>query len=436
MIDVVAFRKKWLMPLIFFECYLTLTVLLFFYGPWPWEVDDPQMLAAYLLTAQVFIAIGYLMSWCRICRINCTEDMQVRHLVTGITFLRKALLVSILLLLPTSLSRTGSLFPNLISSLGDVGLAYNQNQERLGEGNIYVLVEYLRMLFAPWLIAVFPLVAVYWSLLSTRIRVLCAIVILFNLSMYMAIGTNKGIADSIITLPWLILLGVSSGILKLSFRRRTLAIIFVILAISFFLFFGMTQTQRSGGVGELGVFNSGFGLIEADRTNAISILLSDNSRIIYESLSRYLCQGYYALSLTFNIEYNSTLGLGHSMFFARNADSLFDTVYFTSDSLPGLLENQTGYGMIALWHSIYPWIASDVGFIGALFVMGALAYLLGISWGYSLKTLAPLWIVLFYLLLILFFYIPANNQIFQSGETSFAFILLLLGLVWSTFSRS
>jgi hypothetical protein len=429
-------RRLWMRPLVFFQLYLSTTVLLFFFGPWPWNVDDPLLLATYLLAAQGFIAAGYLMAWRRVRWLHGTGQKAVRHVATGISYLRWALLISFVLLIPTSLSRTGSVLPNIFFGLSDVGFAYNQNFERLEGGNAFVMVEYLRMLFAPFLVAVFPLTVVYWSQLSIRLKVLCLVVIIFNLSLYIATGTNKGFADIVITLPMLMFLSVSAGILRLRFRRHTLVIAFVVLLAGFLQFFGIGQIQRIGGVGEFGVFNTGLGLIEADSANAASQFLTDNLRIIFESLVRYLTTGYYALSLGFSVEHASTFGLGHSMFTARNADAIFETSHFTWGSIPGLLELQSNFGMFTLWHSIYPWIASDVGFVGTLFVMGIFGYLLGLSWGYSLLTLSPKWVTLLYLLLILFFYIPANNQIFQSGETFMAFLLILTGLAFSWSTRS
>lgn len=426
--ELTVLRKKWLAPLLFFEVYLAGTVLLFFFGPWPWDVDQPLLLASYLIAAQGFIAAGYLMAWRHIRNLHCTGDTPEQHIATGTAYLRRALLISIVLLIPSSLSRTGSVLPDVLAGLRDAGAAYNQNFERLLYGNALVIVEYLRMLFAPFLVSVFPLAVVYWTHLTRRVRCLAIVVIIFETSLYIATGTNKGIADALITLPWLMYLGISAGILRIFISRRTLVIALLVSFAAFLQFFGAGQAKRSGGVGEFGLFNTGFGLIEADKANAISLLLSDNQKIIFESLARYVSQGYYALSLAFKIDHSSTLGFGHSMFLSRNADAIFGTTHFTWGSIPGVLENQTGWGMFTLWHSIYPWIASDVGFVGALVVMGILAYLFGISWGRSLITMAPKWVVLSYLLLILFFYVPANNQIFQSGETCFAFFLLLLGL--------
>lgn len=423
-------RKKWLAPLIFFEIYLSVTVVFFFLGPWPWEPDQPILLISYLIAAQLLIAMGYLLAWRRIRRLHQATERPAGHPTSGIGFLKRSLLITCILIVPTALSRTGDFLPNIFEGLRDTGAAYNRNFERLQDGNPFVFVEYLRMLFAPFLVAVFPLTVVYWSRLNSRLKLLSLMGIFINLSLYVATGTNKGIADFVITLPWLIFLAVSTGLLHLQIRRRSVAVIIVMLFIAFLQFFGMGQAGREGGVGELGVFNTGSSLIEADRSSFQSLLLSDSQRIIFESLARYVGQGYYALSMSFGLEHTSTLGLGNSMFLARNADAIFNTDYFTSGSIPGLLETNSGWGMFTLWHSIYPWLASDVGFAGALVAMAVFAYLLGLSWGFSLLTESPRWIILFYLLLILFFYIPANNQIFQSGETCMAFVFILLAIIF------
>lgn len=427
--NLATLRRKWLAPLFLFEIYLSLTVVMFFFGPWPWEAKNPILLAIYLITAQLCIVGGYLLAWNKTLRLYKAENELSQYLPGGIIFLKRALLVTFILLIPTSLSRTGALLPNIFNGLTDAGASYTGNFERLEGGNAFVLIEYLRMLMSPFLIAVFPLTIVYWTQLTVRTRLLSLITIFFNLSLYISTGTNKGVADVIVTLPLLVYLGIAAGVLKLRVSKKFLIVVFVVALFAFLQFFGMGQTQRGGNVGEFGIFNSGLGLLDADKKHPVSVLLSDSQRIIFESLARYIGQGYYALSLCFNIEHSSTFGFGHSMFLARNADAVFNTTSFTFGSFPGLLERQSGWGMFTLWHSIYPWLASDFGFIGTLLVIGFFSYLLGLNWGRSLLTLDPRSIALTYLLVILFFYIPANNQIFQSGETCVAFFILLIGLV-------
>ena len=426
-------RRAWLLPLVFFQLYLFATVVAFFLGPWPWDVSEPLLLATYLLASQAAIAIGYLGAWRRVLRVQGatsqeSHDVNVRH---GVAFLKRSLLVSFALLIPTCLSRTGSFFPDVWAGIVDTGAVYNLNQERLEAGNPYVLVEYLRMLLSPMLLAVMPLTLVYWSQLSKTLKVAGLTAIALNVALFIATGTNKGIADLAITLPWLVYLGVTTKTLKLSISPRALGIGFAGLFLIFLIFFGAGQTQREGGVGELGVFNTGFSIIDANRESGPSTLMPDGLRVIYESLTRYVGQGYYALSMTFDIDHSSTFGVGNSMFLARNADAIVGTDQFTAGSLPGLLEAQTGWPMSGLWHSIYPWLASDFGFVGALVVIGVLAYLFGLSWGYAITTAKQQWITLGYLLLILFYYVPGNNQIFQTGESCAAFLLIVTGLFFT-----
>jgi hypothetical protein len=418
-------RRRWLLPLVFFQVYLTLTVVLFFWGPWPWEPSRPIMLFAYLVLAQVAIALGYLRSWKRVSVMEAVD--RALHDARAVAFIKLAAIVTFLLLVPTSLSRTGDPLPDVAEGIMSAGAVYNANFERLQAGNPYVLVEYLRMLLAPLVVGIVPLAVVYWSRLSGGLKMACFVAIAFHLSLYVATGTNKGIADFAITVPWLIFLGMSIGTLELPVSNRTLAIGWTLLFMAFLVFFGAGQTHREGGVGELGVFNTGFSIIEADRFDSLSVHMSEAQRVIYESLARYLGQGYYALSMSFDIDHSTTWGFGHSMFLARNADALFGTTYFTTGSLPGVLEEETGWGMFRLWHSIYPWLASDFGFAGALVVLAVLAYLFGLSWGRALAGAGHWPVIMCYLLLVLFFYVPANNQIFQMGETCVAFFLVLLG---------
>ncbi|SOZ13909.1 membrane hypothetical protein [Cupriavidus taiwanensis] len=434
--DVVTLRRTWLAPLFFFQIYLTVSVVLFFAGPWPWEVEHPIWLACYLFAAQLMIAIGYFMSWDGARSALLPESDREREIELTLVYLRRALMVSLVLLIPTALSRTGSAFPAVVEGLRDTGAAYNRNFARLQEGNPFLVVEYIRIALAPYFLAVFPITVVLWGRLSKHMRVLACFVIAFNLAIYIATGTNKGFADFVVTLPWLVFLGVAARTLRVRVPRKLLVPIFLLLFVAFLQFFGAGQAQREGGVGEMGVLNTGAGLLEADPMHFVSRGLSDSGRIIFESITRYLGQGYYALSMAFGIDHASTLGFGHSMFLARNADAIFGTDHFTAGSLPGLLEERTGWGMLALWHSIYPWLASDVGFAGALLVMGLFAYLFGLSWGCSLATLRAHWILMAFMMIILFFYIPANNQIFQNAETCAAFFMVCFSLLWRRWRRT
>lgn len=114
------------------------------------------------------------------------------------------------------------------------------------------------------------------------------------------------------------------------------------------------------------------------------------------------------------------------MFLARNADRVFGTNYFQSQAIPSLLEEETGWSRYVSWHSIYPWLASDFGWVGAVIMLGIISFLLGLSWRLALNDAGPEWVALASLLLLLFAYVPANNQMLQSGENVSALFLTVL----------
>ena len=427
--DSLVFSKlrwgRWLAPLLFFQVYLSITVWLFFYGPWPWEVGQPVLLFVYLVAAQVCIAAGYLLAWRRVGGEVALPARIESETVDGIAFLKVALTVTAVLALPSSMSRTGAWIPDIAAGVGNTGLAYNENFERLTAGNAFVVVEYMRMLASPWLVAVFPLTVLYWTRLSWLYRATALALIAFNLAIYVSTGTNKGIADVVVTLPWLVLLAMSTGLLRTRRLGWKLSVTSAVLLGTFIYFFSAGQLQREGSGSEYGTFFTGAAVLQADSGHFISALLPEEFRIVFEALSRYVVHGYYALSLALQTDSPSTWGFGHSMFLARNADLVFGTDHFVWKSLPGLLERNDAWGQFLLWHSIYPWLASDVGFVGALGVLGCLAYLFGLAWGRALTTASARWTVLLFLLFVLFYYVPANNQVFQSGETCIGFFLLL-----------
>lgn len=422
------FKVLWEVPRllhVFFQSYLLLTVLLFFFGPWDWVVYDPLKLTAFLAAAQIAIWMGYRMS--RLMAERLTPDAAM---IEGNRRLAKVILgvsaiVSIALVPPTALSRTGLWLPDPVLAWENLGRAYNDNNDRLLMGNPYVMVEYIRIILGPLLAALFPLLVIYWRRVPLWMKALgCACVVSIML-IYFSTGTNKGIADVIVTLPILVIIAnkIKNVRSRIVFTRvNTLGLIAFVF---FLIFFGLTQETRRGMVGELGVFNAGTFIIYADSAG-VAENWSQQWIIIYESIVRYLTQGYQALSISFEIDTAPTFGIGHSMFLSENVDAWLGTHYFTEQSIPGQLDARFGIDRLALWHSIYPWLASDVGYVGTIFVMFVFSVLLFTSLFLVIRTEDPIMAVLAYLMVILFFYIPGNNQLFQTGETTSAFFVVAI----------
>ncbi len=411
-------KKKWFFPLIMFQAYLSLTVVLYFYGPWPWPTSDPFRLGVFLLLSQIFIFVGYVGSYSHFKKRN--NNLIGSSVGNALNAQRLSMIVTGVFIAPTALSRSGSFIPDMISGILSSGQVYNEFQAVSGS---FVIVEYGRIVFAPLLVAFFPLTIFFWKDLSRLNKLLSTTLIFYWLSIYIASGTSKGLADFIITFPFLLVVRRFWMPPKSLAWKKPLAGLIVIF-LAFLMFFGEGQKGREGGVGENGVFNDGADLITSDRFSGLSAVLGDNQLVIYESLTRYVVQGYYALDMAFDIESRHTGFLGHSMFLSAQGNTVTGSTYFTDNSVPGVLEQETGYGMYSLWHSIYVWLMSDFGYFGTLLCMMVFGYSLAIFWIESMFRPSMFSLAGLYLLVILFFYIPANNQIFQNGESTMAFLFI------------
>jgi hypothetical protein len=406
------------------QIYLLITELLFFFGPWDWTVPAPYSLLLFLIAVHISIFIAYFVATKKTER-NLRSGVYFWHDIDSIKFLKVAIVVGLILAIPTSLSRSGAIFPNVIGGLDNLGAAYNENFDRLQSGNAFAFVEYLRILLSPLLIGQLGLLIFFWRLLSFGWRASGILLITFSTLVYIAVGVNKGLADLVVLGPILFYLAkVSRGESSravLTGRNVFAAAAFVL----FLVFFGQTQELRQGGVGINGVFYTGSTLIYAD-ASALPSWVSDQWIIVYQSLSGYLTQGYQALAFSFDTDRAFTWGFGHSFFLTDQATYLFDTSYFENNNLPALIESQYGWSRFFSWHTAYVWLISDLGYVGTVVLVGLFAFLLFISIVRIIVGPDALSVILLQQLVVFFLYLPANNQVFQNGEVLVGSVLVFL----------
>ena len=327
---------RWLLPVIAIEIYLSFTVIIYFFGPWPWPTSEPLRLLVFLILAQCCLLIGFLMTYKR---FRLMRGVNLRKKVICTRLLKwhaRSTLLTAVLIIPTSLSRAGSAVPDILTGIVSTGFAYNQGQD---SGDAYVYVEYVRIILAPFLMAFFPLSFFSWSFLSARKRYTTLALMLYWISIYVSSGTNKGLADLIITLPVFILLAryFRGGSLGITTKKILGFVMLCVVGFLFLAFFGTGQSGREGGVGLGGVFNDGTSLIKADRSSALSQSLTERQLVTYESFTRYLVQGYYALDMSLGLldESKQTHFIGHSMFLSRKVDQINGNNYYKENSIPG-----------------------------------------------------------------------------------------------------
>jgi hypothetical protein len=149
-------------------------------------------------------------------------------------------------------------------------------------------------------------------------------------------------------------------------------------------------------------------------------------------LMHYFTTGYYGLSLSLDREVQSMYGFGHSMFLTRNFERVTKTPAFEERSLPVQISDNDGFKYPVQWCTAYPYFANDIGFLGTVLLLGLVGRLFAMSWIDALGGSAA-GVVMFSLIAILLFYLPATNRMLQDGEGVVAFYVWIG--VW-LFTRS
>jgi hypothetical protein len=408
-------RRVRLLPILFFTTYLTLTVALFAFGPWPWPVEDGTRLYFFVAAAHISLFVGYLSA-------AYTRPKGYHGRWGASSLLTLSLVVTLLLILPTSYQRTGRFIPEVLHGIRDPGAAYASSQAwRSGASTI---VEYLRIVAGPLLALLLPLTVFYWGKLSKAKKLASLVAIGMNLAIFVAMGTNKLLADYLVLTPWLIAAGVFSRGVSVSPKRKVIYGLAAALAIALFLaFFTKGQMERPGSGALSGYFpitNS-----QVNESNLLIRWLSLGPRVAATSLSCYVTHGYYGLYLSLEKPFVPMWGVGNSMFLYRNAAKITGMEEIEEMPYPVRIE-EDGWDAYGKWSTIYPWIASDVSFPGTVLVVFLIGRLLALAWLDTLRGENPFAVGAFAQLAIMVYYFPANNQSLQSGESLTGFYAILL----------
>jgi len=251
------------------------------------------------------------------------------------------------------------------------------------------------------------------------------------LSHTIAMGNQKSLADIIIF--GMIGLMIYASRLTLKKRRVVFRRAFGILFL-FFVFLAYSQHNRFGS--KYSVTVEGFNKIMSKYSKY------DPDHVVFKTLgvpaglgvshiiTGYLSGGYYGLSKTLELPFEWSYGVGNSLGLSTivkrvtGEDPYKKTYLHRMDKkyrIPGKRN----------WHSIFPWIASDITFLGSLILFFILSIIYGRTWKEVLKYKNPVSLLLFSLLTIMFVFVPANNQIFHGFD--YISITLFIFFYWLIF---
>jgi hypothetical protein len=398
--------------------YLALTVLAFRFGPWPWPVKQPEYLYGYLTGAISLFFMGSIggafisLPW---------RALIVSHRETGT--IKVAILFMLLSVLILSIARTGSLLPPISLKPSLATNEYNLFVERNFIRGWWTYFEYAFALLSPFFFVALTGAILHWRRLRWPYRIAYIFACTTYLLIYAHIGVNRGLFQLLVLLPLSVgLYFVFSGLIsrRVTWIMLSSGVFGTALFLWIFIFF-ISFRDPASNIGHFTPLN-----IDAQRSGLIYGFLPPALYPGYETITRYLGLGYYGLSLALGeTDYRLGLGLTNSMLIIRKANALLGDSWYFHTLLP-VIEQKYDWGVWTLWHSAFTWFISDFGVSGSLLIILMIGVLYGLVWRNLLMTGSVVTLSMFYLLNMMIFYLPANNQLLQSADTFVGFLAICL----------
>lgn len=450
-------------PLLLVEAFLIATLLLYQFGPITWETENVGMFWFFIAAYHVVFIGGYALSVEKIklsepsWRLTDLQPKSYRWVIWAVI----ALCAVCACIEYRNLTRSTSYIPyelprNFINGLLNPADQYYSKSSGEFEGNKLITLASALASFV--YVSLIPLMVVEWKRLSIPQRICLMFLILFKVVVYVSIGTNKGIFDTMFGF-----VGILAVLLLLNGFHRTdehidkktfaiigaFALFLALFSVSYFtinisdrlemelpdkIIALPTQTEAVTEAEEEEYYEEEeeWGEEEEERVEEeeeewVEEEQPHDSFVerMFEFGTDYLTQGYYGMSLALDEEFTTTYGIGSSQFLRSNFYSLFgiDVTERTYQHKVSDQWHETGK-----WHSFYSYVANDVSFYGVIVVM----FLLGLFYGCICKDVivnnSLVGKLILPLFIIMFMYLPANNQIFTAMATCTAF--LELAFLW------
>lgn len=419
-------RKSKYLPLFLIEGYLIATIFLFIFGPLHFEVHNKILFWSLLIMYHLAFITGYMIrSRVKIKSRKC-EGHSIRYIRSRYNI---CLVVSFLVWIVFTRSNTKStsilpigLLKNAIAGLINPSLRYywkvSEAANTQFRSSAVVTATVILFYFAYYCLP--ALLIIYWNKITYIQKILSGILILLSILVGLSVGTNSMIFHEVFALiGGFIIRRYATGQKFSKMNQKKIKLVLGLLMVAAIVYFSHNIHSRLGGQ-EVAYYKSkSVDITVSDLYNVSST--SSFSQLVFgplASIEYYICQGYYGMSLALDQEFTTTFGLGHSFYMIKKFDKMFSTDMFARTYQAKIDDI---WSSTVNWHSFYSQMANDVGFIGVIFIMLLLGILVSTAWMdimYSNNFFAKCLCVL---LVALFIFMPANNQLGNMTGTLFAF---------------
>lgn len=421
---------KWI-PLILVEIYLVTSLVLYQFGPIHYHTENVVLFWCLILVYHAAFIVGY----CVAIKKNHTQNNHIfgtkertlnSHIIT--VFLVLCLIAAVINY--RNIVKTASYIPfdffqDLYKGLtSPAEQYYSKFTNTTFNGNNIVTLVFAILSFAN--IALVPVIVFMWERINIFQKIFGIMISFYTLSAYISIGTNKGIFDMLFLYAGSLFIEVMTnykkrGLDTLWIRKAILIITIVLLVFSLFYFTYAVRDRTGNNMSGLeSKGNIQMSMIEKDKPN-------DFFESMVLSVTGYVTQGYYGMSISVGEPFTSTYGIGYSKFLLTNVNN-----YFHHDFLKRTYQHKISekWDESEQWHSFYSYWANDISFYGVIILMFMVGFSLAIFWKYAImQNIIAKCILLLYI--VMFMYMPANNQLFNVLETFCGFWEMLL--IWAVY---
>lgn len=414
-------EKNFKIPIVIVELYLLLTEIIFFVGPIKWGDYNTFKLIIFLLFSHVFLYIGYNYGVKRTSKnfSNIKQEEKEYKLNVIMNNLKILMILMILINIAYIIIKVGSI-SNILNKIviGFLNPSANYNNKfNTKFSRLYSTFAPIYVVSAFFTFSVIPVSLYFFKKLNKFYKFLTILNILIEISKWLITGTNKGIIDVILIIIFIFLLKFlqDKKNIKPKFRKVIrvkefiLKIFLIILLITGLLFFINNINGRLLGKTEYILISLNNATFKEDLFyKHIPQVIKTNMTYIQS----YISQGYYGLGLALDMNFVPMFGIGHSTFLIENIGNVLDNDFYLRNYTERI--SYLGWSSTVNWHTAYTWFANDLSFTGVVFLMFFIGFYFSKIVNHVMEKDGVIFISLFVIMMIMFFYFPMNNQIFNN----------------------
>lgn len=410
-------------PLILFIWYIFITLLISLYGPWEYIGFNKIYMVTFIFVFLIAITatFSYFVNSPTDKRLSLGSKEKKRFFSgDGIKYTKRCIELSLLLfsvMIVIKITEVG--LPNTDNLFASMAMAYTNKAEYVGQLNKSAwLFNYFSIVYVIAII----LGAYYFNKLNKFYKILYLFVIFESLTYHVLyVGNQKALGDLIIYISSAVFIKFIQLGKKLKMKNL---FIIVIAIMAIFLLFANILVNRMELWGVEYYSVGGRAFLNTDHW--MLSLFNNDLKLGIGTFLYYVSHGYYGLSLSIELPFVWSHGYGSSFALTEIFNKILPLTDDIIASYPIRMESATSWNAYANWHTIFPWLASDLTFPGAIVFLCIVIAIYAKSWKWILKRGHWVNILMFCHVNILLLYVPANNQLFQTRTSLIVTVIIFV----------